>query len=107
MPKPRQDFAIVEFDFIRFDKRYRDLPPDEGQAFLHLWVTCVHLRRSRFTRKEIAGGWLADIAGVNAECLRSAVASGVASGLLSRGPGGTITVDGSRTKHHTLRTWND
>lgn len=107
MPKPRQDYAIVEWDFIRFDPRYRSLPDDEARAYLHLWTTCIHMRRDSFSKEEIEGPMLPDMAGVNLESFRRMVARALGSGLLSRGPGGRVKVDGVRTKHKSLTKWND
>ena len=106
MPKPRQDFAIVEWEFIRFDRRYRALQ-SYGHEYLHLWATCIHLRRWRFSKGAIGGIYVPDVAGVNPERFVEMVERAVASGLFSRGPGGIISVDGIKTKHPALRSWND
>ena len=107
MPKPRQNYAIVEWTFLRFDPRWRALPDDEARAYVTLWALCLQLRRDRFSKAEISSEWFRDMLGVGADCLARMVVSGVASGLLSRGPGGLVTVDGVRSKHPTIRRWNE
>ena len=100
----------MEWHFLRFDPRYRALPADIGQAYLHFWATCVHLRRDCFELAEINGDNLPDMVGVAPELFRRMVATccqGSPQGnLLSKGPRGSVTVDGVRTKHAGLSGWN-
>jgi len=100
----------VEWEFLRFDPRYRALPPDISQAYLHLWATCVHLRRDTFELAEINGSNLPDMVGVQPELFRTMVErccqSSPQGSLLSKGPRGSVTVDGVRNKHKGLSGWD-
>ena len=108
MPPARQDWAKVEWEFLRFDPRYDKLPCDaERMAYLHLWVACVHIRRDTYERTEITCPLLADICGVAPSLLASMVASSLAHGLLVRGPRGSVTVEGVKRRHPALRGWNE
>jgi len=105
MPR-KQDWAQVEWEFLRFDPDYRALPShDERTAYVHLWAACVHLRRDVFEKHEIEGEYMADMCGVSPELLaRTVRVSGPR--LIARGPRGSITVVGVMAKHSKLRWWN-
>ena len=111
MAKPRQEWAAVEWHFLRFDPRFRALDADIALAYLKLWATCIHLRRDRFELAEINGTYLPDIVGVTPELFRRMVArcctSSPQGSLLSKGPRGSVTVNGVRTKHRGLSGWNE
>jgi hypothetical protein len=107
VPKPRQNYAIIEWTFLRFDPRYRALADDEAKAYLHLWALCLQLRRDRFGKDEIVSPMLIDFTGVNSQSYHRMLASALGSGLLSKGAGGVVSVEGIRAKHPGIRRWND
>ena len=110
MPGKQDEFAKVEYQFLRFDDRYKSLAWGEkdclARAYLHVWCTCVEIRRDTFSRDVVISGSLSDRCGVPQSVLLECIDECVAIGLLSRGPGGVITVDGVRRKHSGLRGWN-
>lgn len=109
-PEDKGLWARVHYHVLRFGSDFLKLSEADALAYLKLWVTCVKFRRSWFRKDEYEGEWttgcLADRVGVTRERLLSVIASGIASGLLSRGPGGTITVCGVKTYHPKLRGWD-
>ena len=80
-------------------------------AYVKLWALCVELRRDTYHREQLACTQFALKAGVTPECMAELLASELDSGkprsLLSRGPGGIITIDRLRTCHKGLRGWNE
>jgi len=103
----RQDWARLDWEFLRFDLRYRNLPDDATRmAYLHLWTTAVHLRQDTFERDDVTAPYLADLCGVSPELLASMVESSLRVGLLAKGPRGAVTVVGVRARHPKLRGWD-
>lgn len=105
MAGKRQDWAQVEWEFLRFDPDYKALAWDERVAYLHLWCTCVHVRISIYEKSEVRSEYLAELCGVTSELLvRTVRVSG--SRLIQRGPRGSISVVGVKEKHWKLSGWN-
>jgi len=117
MAPRRKSFAIVEWEFMRFDPRYRALPSDFARmVYLHWWALAVHLRRDLFDRVEVSSQLFADMLGVDAELVPSmlgvdaelvpsVVESCISVGLAVHGPRGAIRLKGVRSKHSQLRGW--
>lgn len=108
MAAPRKDFAIMEWEFLRFDPAFRALPNDSIRlAYLSLWGLCVHLRQDTFKPTELSEGYIPDMCGVTPQIMGELIESGVRLNLLTRGPRGSIRVRGVKSKHEKLRGWNE
>jgi hypothetical protein len=112
MAPKRTEFAILEWEFLRWNDSYRLLSDSEARVYLHLWATAVHLRRDTFSKHEIENGYVADLCGVTCANLSSTISSIVSITdetrtpiLLKRGTHGSITVVGVYRKHRNLRGW--
>ena len=126
MPAQRKEFAIMEWEFLRFDPAFRALSSDSVRlTYLSLWALCVHLRKDTFKPSELCEGYVPDMCGVTeriavvdteyrgsiakvtCEWMGKFVEECVATGLLTRGPRGAIRVKGVKSKHDKLRGWNE
>ena len=101
------DYARIEWSFIENDDRWYKMPDTERLAYLCFWVYSVATRRDWWMPEAFAAATsnVALHARIPPEAMQNMLDSALASGLLSRKPGGAYLLDGVRAKHPKLRGW--
>ena len=107
MPRRETEWAKVEWNFLSLDDRFWLLDADVRFAYLGLWTLCVAKRRDWFAREATLVRELSDCVHIGLPLAARCIAECAACGILSRGPGGAVIVDGVRFKHSKLKGWCD
>ena len=107
MSAHRSDYGTIEWSFLTNDHRFYDLPMPERLAYVCLWVYAVAVRRDWWSpiAWRIALDNVAIHSRIPPDCVANMAVSTLASGLLSRKPGGAYLLEGVRDKHPKLRGW--
>ena len=112
MPAPT-DYAIIEYRFIRFDKRFRALASDSHRLHYLAWWALSVFERPRtdwwVLRKDIDLITFGDSFGfppeTTAETVLAFLRDTIENGLARRARGGAYVLIGTRDKHEKLRNW--
>ena len=112
MPTPT-DYAILEYRFMRFDKRFRGLASDSHRLHYLAWWALSVFERPRtdwwVLRKDIDLITFGDSLGfppeTTAETVLAFLRDTIENGLARRARGGAYVLIGTRDKHEKLRNW--
>ncbi len=110
MGDTRQNFAIVEYEFMTHNQEFNDLSHDLQAAYLRVWVGAVDLRRDVFSKAGIERGALAHQGRVNQEVLCRLVdiccKKKAKRPLMRRQSHGSVKLCGVYNKHRKLSGWS-
>ena len=101
----RAHYAIIEWEFLMHDSRFKGLDYALRLAYLMLWCYCPEVRRDWFHPRVGVLRLVGELTRIELGVMERMKAECLVSGLLVSGPGGVLVVPGVRDRHSKLRGW--